>query len=140
MISAEIAGKQIKRLAQMKNYPREEEARKELVKALQISVSEDQAKAVITGIIQLATSETQCPMPGDLRRAVKALSEEHRPDPLCQKCEEGWVIRTRSGYSAAERCTCWAPRAAETFEHVPLPGSPGYKRTEEILPAAEVKP
>ena len=127
MISAELAAKQIKRMYQMRGYPKSEpEALKELVKALQIAVSEEQAKAVIAGFVEQATSETACPFPGDLRRAVKAMQEETRPDPLCQKCDDGWVIRTRGGYSAAERCTCWAPRPAQPFEGVPLPGSPGY--------------
>lgn len=126
MISVDSASKQVKRLAQMKGFPREQEALKELVKALQMSASEEQSKAVISGFVEQATSETPCPFPGDIRNAVKAMQDEIRPDPLCQKCEDGWVIRSRAGYSAAERCSCWAPRPAPKMEYVPLPGSPGY--------------
>ncbi len=143
MITVEIAGKQVKRMAQMKGYPREQEALKELVKALQISVSEDQAKALVSSFIEQATSESQCPLPGDIRKSVKAMQEESRPDPLCQKCEDGWVIRTRAGYSGATRCTCWAPRPAAAWDRVPLPGQPNYiendNRTAEMLKASEVK-
>lgn len=126
MITVEFAGKQIKRMAQMKGYPREEEALKELVKALQNCASEAQAKSVIAGYVEQATSETPCPWPGDIRRAIKSLQEESRPDPLCQLCEGGWVLCKRAGYSAAERCTCWAPRPAPKIDYVPLPGHTGY--------------
>lgn len=125
MISAEIAAKQIKRLAQIKNYPRgEPEALKELTKALQLAVSEDQAKTLIAGYIEQATSETSCPYPGDIRRAIKALQEENRPDPLCLTCSgSGWRTLTRGGLSGSDRCTCWAPRPAEKIDYVPLTGS-----------------
>jgi hypothetical protein len=128
MISAEFSGKQIKRLAQMKNYPRgEDEALKELAKALQNSHSEDQAKLIIAGYIEHATEDTRCPLPGDIRAAIKAAQEDSRPDPLCQICYgDGWRTITRGGYSGSERCRCWAPRPAPPFDAVPLPGSPGY--------------
>ena len=127
MITAEFAAKQIKRLWQLKNYPRgQDEALKELTKALQTAGSEDQAKAVIAGYVEHATGDTPCPLPGDIRRAVKAMQEETRPDPLCQKCDDGWVIRSKGGYSAADRCDCWAPRPAQPFDAVPLPGTSGY--------------
>ena len=127
MITIEISAKQIKRMAQLKNYPREPEARKELVYALQTAATEEQAKAVIAGYVEHATSETTCPFPGDIRRAVKALQEEIRPDPLCQICGgDGWRSITRGGYSGSERCICWAPRPAQPFDGVALPGMPGY--------------
>jgi hypothetical protein len=136
MINAEFAGKQVKRLAGMRGYSREPEALKELVKALQISASEDQAKAVISGFVEEATTETPCPGPGDIRRAVKAMTEENRPDPACHICGgDGWRTITKAGYSGSDRCVCWAPRPARGFEAVPLPGSPGY--VAPVLPSRE---
>jgi len=130
MLTAEFAAKQIKRMAQMKNYPRGEdgeEARKELVKALQTAASEDQAKAVIAGYVEHATGDTPCPFPGEIRKAVKSMQDETRPDPLCHICGgDGWRSITRGGYHGSERCACWAPRPAPTFEGVALPGTPGY--------------
>ncbi len=140
MITAEIAGKQVKRLAQMRGYPREQEALKELVKALQISASEDQARAIISGFIKSATSDTKCPMPAEIEAAISAVRTESRPDPLCQICGgDGWRTITRRGYSGSDRCVCWAPRPEPAIEFVPLPGSPGYIPPPPLLSREEIR-
>jgi len=128
MISADYAGKQIKRLAQMKYYPRgDKEALQELAEALQSAANEEQAKAVVSEILATATSDSVCPMPAEIQAAANARKGESRPDPLCQICGgDGWRTITRGGYSGSDRCSCWAPRPAPAIEFVPLPGSPGY--------------
>lgn len=126
--AAELAAKQIKRLAQMKNYPRgEDEAQKELARALQSAKSLEQATGIITEILALATADTRCPMPGEIRAACKALQLDPQPDPLCTICGgDGWRTIMRGGLSGSERCRCWAPRPAQEWDRVPLAGSPGY--------------
>jgi len=141
--AVQLAAKQIKRLAQMKNYPRgEEEALKELAKAMQTAKSEEQAIAVISEVLATATPDTRCPMPHDIRAACKALQLDPQPDPNCQFCRDtpGWRIIIRAGLSGATRCTCWAPRPAPKIDYVPLTGQPGREPNFIIEAAKTMKP
>lgn len=118
---------QVARLSQMIGFPREPEAIRELVLALQAASSIEQATEVISAFIDGAESDSRCPMPKAIREACRALQLAPQPDPLCQVCGgSGYRVVTRAGLSGAERCRCWAPRPAPKVDYVPLPGHPGY--------------
>lgn len=102
---------QVARMAQLKGFPWEKEAKRELVLALQCADSLDQAKAYVDGIIESATADAECPLPGDIRRSINSRKLPVLPDPACEKCAGGgWIIVERAGISAADRCGCWARR------------------------------
>lgn len=100
---------QIARMAQMERFPGTEkiEALSELINAAQNAPSEQYLKDAIDGFIEDAGRETRCPMPADIKHAIKLLQKEregeYEPDPDCVECLGG-------GFLARGRCNCWARR------------------------------
>jgi hypothetical protein len=99
-------------------------------------VGEELAKAVITDIIQNAASDTECPMPRDIRQAVCARLDatvgEWRADDACPKCHgTSWVVVDRKD----ARCQCWARRPAPKHER--MPDNPPQDLMEGIRRAAK---
>lgn len=93
MIEQATASKQVERLAQMFGYPRNEpRALKELHLALMSAKSVALADSVINGILSLATADSRCPMPGDLRRLVWDRQGDTSGGAKCEQCNgDGWI-------------------------------------------------
>jgi len=93
MITADFAKTQILRLSQLKRFPTEVLALKELVRALQESLSEDVATQIIDYVVR---TQFECPPPaaffGSVREANERLSrrdplEQYGPaEVLCPEC------------------------------------------------------
>ena len=129
---------QISRLGQMRGYPREPPALRELVLALRTASTLEQATGVITALLEQATTETWCPMPGDIQRVCNALRLPFLPDPACGTCDgSGWRIVERGGLSGADRCTCWARRPAPEYGPVRLE-PPEPARSNGMRSVAEI--
>lgn len=116
----------ISSLGQMRGYPMGlPPAIKRLVDALMLNSKEpvDEAIAVkvIDGFGNDATSETQCPMPRDIREAVCSHLEEKRYDPDCAKCHGHGAFPVKRMYRGEEitefaGCSCLARRPAPVWE------------------------
>jgi len=90
VIDKAAAKKQVARLSQMYGYPRGEDqkaALEELVIALQPASSEEMARNVVSSILDMATSESRCPMPAALRIAVYDAAERTATRRKCNLCE-----------------------------------------------------
>jgi hypothetical protein len=117
-------------LWQMKGFPQKSPpAVNQLRDALMLNhkepVDEALAVRVIDAIVQDATSETECPMPRDIRSAILAKMEPYRYDPDCPKCHgngaygKNPVIRPNGLEDWPEgsiRCDCLARRPAPVWE------------------------
>lgn len=105
MIDQIFAFKQIRRMGGLDGYPRyEPEALAEITTlAGRLARSEDHLRAVIDGIIELATV---FPKPSELRKLLDRGREEtvNLSCPLCGG--SGWKIVERDGVSGAARCVC----------------------------------
>jgi hypothetical protein len=106
MVKPEFASEQIRRLAGLNYYPREDDyapALKELVEAARGADSEECLKTAISAILYDAED---CPKPADIRRVVRVendrareLAESQRKESEkrgpCEFCHgTGWAVRT----------------------------------------------
>lgn len=137
MITVKEATSQVKRLYQLRGYPKGEEgeaARADLVKELQECESLERGKEIIDALLDAASNDTPCPTRSDLRKAVRANLEERRPDPECPKCNgEGWEHIERDGISAmGAKCDCWQRRPAQKMP-------PIEDRPEKNRPATQLQ-
>lgn len=85
MIDKETAKKQVARLSQFLGFPRGEAgALGELLLAVQSARNEGIAQEAISAFLGTATSDTRCPMPADIR---KAIWERQGDDSKRGKCD-----------------------------------------------------
>lgn len=122
----DFARKQIARMAQMNRFPKTEiEALGELIDALMTAPSDEMARAIITGVLEDANSDTPCPTGSDIRKAIldrlRVELGEILPDPDCQLCNGiGFPIIERNGSSGAgDKCKCWARRHPPVYRKRP---------------------
>ena len=98
---------QIRRLAGLDFFPKEEVAIRELFHALwDAAKSIDHAKRILD---RWLASETKAPTPSEIRvlaSQVPIVAEP--PPPGCDDCRPtgGWRSFERNGYSASEYCVC----------------------------------
>jgi len=73
MIDKAAAKRQVARLSQMYGYPRGDDqtpALNELIRATESAPDLGTAERAVSALLETATAETRCPMPGDLRKAI----------------------------------------------------------------------
>lgn len=88
-----FAKSQAMRLSQMFGYPVTHEALGELVLAIQSAMSENMAETVVSAILDDATSQSRCPMPGEVRRLIQERVSARVKMPKCEACgSSGWVM------------------------------------------------
>ena len=113
MISEAFTAKQIARLAQLDNYPKNERAAlHELHLALEVAETESIATDTIDYILGHSTSTNpRCPLPADIRTLANERNElrQQNKSKGCSECDfTGWRQVIRGGYSGVERCGCQA--------------------------------
>ncbi len=72
MIDKSIAARQLERLSGLNFFPKEAPAKKELLLAMQVALTEDIAAQVVSDWL---AESGECPKPADLRRNINARQE-----------------------------------------------------------------
>ena len=101
MITKDFAKLQIARMQGLDGFPRNPESLAELVIAMEISETEEQARLVGSDILR---EFTRCPKPAEIRRAINALNEGQW-EPRQNQCPDcggtqfviSWWLVTYSG-------------------------------------------
>ena len=118
VIEKEIAKKQLSRISRMRKFPESREAIADLLGAIQLANSEAIAEQCISNFLDLATSETYCPMPAEIRRWIyehQEAEDTERKQRIagCRECGgTGWRLEYHGMYQGVRECRCRKESAA----------------------------
>ena len=113
MIDRSAAKIQVMRLGQLRYFPKDNpEALKDLVRVMAEASSEHIAGMAVSALLDTATAETYCPLPGQLRELFKSVenpiteAQEQRTRDCLVCGGTGLEIIERNGLTGARNCGC----------------------------------